>query len=146
MDEGDVRAAPYVLEDNVGFLLRQAGQRHLAIFAEHMPEQLTATQFAAIAKIREIGPCSQNRLGRLTAMDAATIKGVVDRLTLRGLLRAKPDPEDGRMLLISLSPAGRRLADRVIPAATEITRRTLAPLDEGEQAVLLDLLRRLTGA
>jgi DNA-binding MarR family transcriptional regulator len=78
-------------------------------------------------------------------MDAATIKGVVDRLKLRGLMRAKPDPEDGRMRLISLTPAGRRLADRVIPAATEITRRTLAPLGDAEQAVLLDLLRRLTG-
>jgi MarR family transcriptional regulator, lower aerobic nicotinate degradation pathway regulator len=142
----DVAALPYVLEDNVGFLLRQAGQRHLAIFAEHMPEQLTATQFATLSKIREIGPCSQNRLGRLTAMDAATIKGVVDRLTLRGLTRSKPDPEDGRMHLISLTPAGRRLADRVIPAAVEITARTLAPLDEAEQTVLIGLLRRLTNA
>ncbi len=140
----EMAALPYVLEENVGFLLRQAGQRHLAIFAEHMPEQLTATQFAALSKIREIGACSQNRLGRLTAMDAATIKGVVDRLTLRGLTRSNPDPEDGRMHLISLTPAGRDLADRVVPVAVEITARTLAPLNDAEQAVLLDLLRRLT--
>lgn len=137
---------PYVLEENVGFLLRQAGQRHLSIFAEHMPEQLTATQFAALAKIRELGACSQNRLGRLTAMDAATIKGVIDRLSLRGLTRSKPDPDDGRMHLVSLTPAGRRLTDSVVPAATEITARTLAPLDAAEQAMLLDLLRRLTNA
>ncbi len=142
----DIAVIPYVLEDNVGFVLRQAGQRHLAIFAEHMPEQLTATQFAALSKLREIGPCSQNRLGRLTAMDAATIKGVVDRLTLRGLTRSKADPEDGRMHLISLTQAGRSLADRVIPAAIEITERTLAPLDRAERAVLLELLRRLTNA
>lgn len=142
MPEGSA-AAGYVLDDNVGFLLRQAGQRHLAIFAERMPEQLTATQFAALAKIREIGPCSQNRLGRLTAMDAATIKGVVDRLALRGLMRAKADPEDGRMLLISLTPQGRRLADRAIPAAHEITRLTLAPLAEAERGLLLALLRKL---
>ena len=101
----------YVLDDHVGFLLRLAGQRHLAIFAEHMPEQLTATQFAALAKINEIGPCSQNRLGRLTAMDVATIKGVVDRLTARGLTRAEPDPQDGRMLLIFADP-GRPLHRR----------------------------------
>jgi DNA-binding MarR family transcriptional regulator len=138
-----IAALPYILEDHVGFLLRQAGQRHLAIFAEHMPEQLTATQFAALAKIREIGPCSQNRLGRLTAMDAATIKGVVDRLSLRGLTRADPDPEDGRMLLISLTEAGRTLADRLIPAAIDITERTLAPLDHRERTVLTGLLRRL---
>lgn len=137
---------PYVLEENVGFLLRQAGQRHLSIFAEHMPEQLTATQFAALAKIRELGACSQNRLGRLTAMDAATIKGVIDRLSLRGLTQSKPDPDDGRMHLVSLTPAGRRLTDSVVPAATEITTRTLAPLDAAEQATLLSLLRRLTNA
>jgi DNA-binding MarR family transcriptional regulator len=139
----EMTAPPYVLEENVGFLLRQAGQRHLAIFADHMPEQLTATQFAALSKIREIGACSQNRLGRLTAMDAATIKGVVDRLSLRGLTRSNPDPEDGRMHLISLTPAGRELADRVVPAAVEITARTLAPLTAAEQLVLLDLLRRV---
>ena len=140
----EMTALTYVLEENVGFLLRQAGQRHLAIFAEHMPEQLTATQFAALSKIREIGSCSQNRLGRLTAMDAATIKGVVDRLTLRGLTQSNPDPEDGRMHLISLTAAGQDLADRVIPVALEITARTLAPLSDAEQVLLLDLLRRLT--
>jgi len=31
--------------------------------------------------LTETGPCSQNLLGRLTAMDVATIKGVIDRLT-----------------------------------------------------------------
>ena len=142
----ELTALPYVLEENIGFLLRQAGQRHLAIFAEHMPEQLTATQFAALSKIREIGPCSQNRLGRLTAMDAATIKGVVDRLTARGLTQSKPDPEDGRMHLISLTAAGRDLADTVVPVALTITERTLAPLTPSEQKTLLGLLRRLTGA
>ncbi len=142
----EMTARPYVLEENVGFLLRQAGQRHLAIFAEHMPEQLTATQFAALAKIREMGACSQNRLGRLTAMDAATIKGVVDRLSLRGLTQSNPDPEDGRMHLISLTPAGRALTDQVIPAAMDITARTLARLTPSEQATLLDLLRRLTAS
>jgi DNA-binding MarR family transcriptional regulator len=142
----EAAARPYVLDENIGFLLRQAGQRHLAIFAEHMPEQLTATQFAALSKIREIGPCSQNRLGRLTAMDAATIKGVVDRLTLRGLTQSNPDPEDGRMHLISLTPAGRALTDQVIPVAVAITEHTLAPLTPVEQETLLTLLRRLTTA
>lgn len=136
----------YVLEHHVGFLLRQAAQRHLAIFSETMPEKLTATQFAALAKLREIGPCSQNRLGRLTAMDAATIKGVVDRLSARALLLCGPDPADGRMRLISLSVTGRSLADRAIPAAVEITRRTLAPLSGAEQASLLALLERLAEA
>ena len=73
-----------ILDDQVGFLLRQAQQRHTTIFAAGMIESLTPTQWAALAKLREVGDCSQYRLGRLTAMDAATIKGVVDRLTARG--------------------------------------------------------------
>lgn len=133
----------YVLEDNVGFLLRQAGQRHLAIFAAQMTGRLTATQFAAIAKLHETGPCSQNRLGRLTAMDAATIKGVVDRLVARGLLRAMPDPADARLRLISLTAEGSRLIDQALPVATDITERTLAPLDPAERTTLLSLLRKL---
>ena len=39
-------------------------------------------------------------------MDVATIKGVIDRLTARGLTETSPDPEDGRRLLVSLTRAG----------------------------------------
>ena len=87
-------------------MLRQAQQRHTTIFAAEMIEGLTPTQWAALAKLREVGACSQNHLGRLTAMDAATIKGVIDRLTARGFTATRPDPRDGRRLLVALTPAG----------------------------------------
>ena len=64
-----------------------------------------------MAKLNEAGPCSQNQLGQLTAMDVATIKGVIDRLTARGLTETGPDPEDGRRLLVSLTRAGAQLAE-----------------------------------
>ena len=41
----------YRLEDQVGFYLRRAGQRHAAIFAEHMTDELTPTQWAALVKL-----------------------------------------------------------------------------------------------
>ena len=63
----------YRLEDQVGFLLRRANQRHTAIFAEGMPYGLTPPPFAALVKLGDEQGCSQNRLGRLTAMDVATI-------------------------------------------------------------------------
>ena len=55
----------YVLNEQVGFLLRVAMQRHTTIFTSRMIEELTQTQFAALAKLLEAGPCSQNHLGRL---------------------------------------------------------------------------------
>src|SRR5438128_11177133 len=108
---------PYVLEEQIGFILRQVWQRHATIFAREIGINLTPTQWAALAKLVETGPCSQNQLGRLTAMDVATIKGVIDRLTARGLTETGPDPADARRLVVSLTRAGQQLADVAAPKA-----------------------------
>jgi DNA-binding MarR family transcriptional regulator len=137
------RDEPYVLDEQVGFALRQAQQRHTTIFAAQMIEDLTPTQWAALAKLKEVGDCSQNHLGRLTAMDAATIKGVIDRLTARGFTMVRPDPRDGRRLVVALTPTGSDLYDRAAPIAAHITEKTLEPLDADERSTLVALLRRL---
>ena len=134
---------PYVLDEQIGFILRQVWQRHTAIFARDIGTNLTPTQWAALSKLAETGPCSQNQLGRLTAMDVATIKGVIDRLSARGLTETSQDPEDGRRLLVSLTRAGQQLAEKVAPHALAITRETLAPLDVKEREMLMGLLNKL---
>jgi DNA-binding MarR family transcriptional regulator len=133
----------YVLDEQIGFILRQVWQRHTAIFAREIGTNLTPTQWAALSKLAETGACSQNQLGRLTAMDVATIKGVIDRLTARGLTETSADPEDGRRLLVSLTRAGQQLADKLAPNALAITRETLAPLDARERETLMALLNKL---
>ncbi|TFV49127.1 MarR family winged helix-turn-helix transcriptional regulator [Bradyrhizobium niftali] len=134
---------PYVLDEQVGFILRQVWQRHSSIFSRDIGTNLTPTQWAALSKLAETGPCSQNQLGRLTAMDVATIKGVIDRLTARGLTETSQDPEDGRRLLVSLTRAGQQLAEKLAPNALAITRETLAPLDAKEREMLMALLNKL---
>ena len=86
----------YVLDEQIGYLLRLAGQRHAAIFQSLISEGLTPTQFSTLIRISEHGQVSQNHLGRLAAMDVATIKGVVDRLKAKALVIARPDPGDKR--------------------------------------------------
>ncbi|MGY3036818.1 DNA-binding MarR family transcriptional regulator [Bradyrhizobium sp. USDA 4354] len=134
---------PYVLDEQVGFILRQVWQRHSSIFARDIGTNLTPTQWAALSKLAETGACSQNQLGRLTAMDVATIKGVIDRLTARGLTETSQDPEDGRRLLVSLTRAGQQLAEKLAPNALAITRETLAPLEAKERETLMALLNKL---
>ncbi len=135
----------YALEDQVGHLLRRANQRHAAIFFKGLNAlQLTPTQFAALVKIGDEEEVSQNRLGRLTAMDPATILGVVKRLDGRKLVASRPDPEDRRRSLWRLSDGGRRLLERAIPIARRITRDTLAPLNNSERRAFLNLLRKLS--
>ncbi len=133
----------YVLNEQVGFLLRVAMQRHTSIFMSRMIEGLTQTQFAALAKLFEAGPCSQNHLGRLIYLDAATIKGVVDRLLARGFVTAGHDPQDRRRRAVTLTPSGRRVTEAAIAVAAEITAQTLATLSAEEQRAVVRLLKKL---
>jgi DNA-binding MarR family transcriptional regulator len=135
--------AGYILDDQVGFILRQAQQRHTNIFASLMIEELTPTQWAVLAKLKESGPCSQNLLGRQTAMDAATVKGVIDRLTKRGITATTADPADGRRLLVALRREGVEICERAEPMAQRITNATLEPLTASEREIFVSLLRRL---
>jgi len=136
-------AVPYRLDDQVGFLLRRATQRHLSIFSRTI-DGLTPMQFATLAKLSEAGALSQNALGRLVAMDGATIKGVVDRLGRNGLVSTENDKTDRRRTIVSLSKKGRNLLAELIKAAETISDETLSPLSETEQAVFLHLLRKVT--
>jgi len=142
-DQRQKNSAVYLLEEQVGFLLRVAMQRHSTIFTSEIMSNLTAPQFSALVKLQQEGPLSQNHLGRLIYLDVATIKGVVERLRTRGLVTSKDDPRDARRHMIALTPAGRRLVEAAIPIAGQITEKTLAPLSDKEQATLLHLLKKL---
>ncbi len=133
----------YQLDDQVGYLLRLANQRHAAIFQSHAFGDLTPTQFSALIRLAEHGKCSQNQLGRLASMDIATIKGVVDRLRQKGLVHTEPSPEDKRRSLISLSKQGAAIIDDLTRAGQQITKETLAPLSASEQRTLVKLLNKL---
>ena len=132
----------YALDDQVGYVLRRVTQRHLAIFSQAIPE-VTTRQFAVLARLAELGPQSQSHLGRAAAMDAATIKGVVDRLVRQGLVATTADPDDRRRLTVALSEAGQSLYRRTFAAALQVSRQTLEPLNAAEQTLLLGLLARL---
>jgi DNA-binding MarR family transcriptional regulator len=132
----------YRLDEQIGFLLRKANQRHLAIFARHIPD-LTPPQFAALAKLWEVGETSQNQLGQLVAMDAATVKGVIDRLRARGLVELAEHESDRRRIVVSLSAEGRAMIGALVKEAAEITAETVEPLTPREAATLVRLLAKL---
>lgn len=140
---GDMPAG-YVLEDQIGHLIRRAHQRHTALFMAMIgDEQVTTTQYAALVKLYEMGELSQNHLGRLTAMDPATIQGVIRRLTARKLIAHRPDRNDKRRRCLSLTQAGRDLVDRLLANGPKVSKATLDPLSPDEQRQIIALLKRL---
>jgi len=135
--------ASYQLDEQVGYLLRLVSQRHALIFQDNISEDLTPTQFSALVRVAEHGKLSQNQLGRLSAMDTATIKGVVDRLRQKGLLETNSDPKDKRRFIVSLTDAGAAIVENLRRDGKVISEATLAPLKPAEQKRLLDLLRKM---
>ena len=134
----------YLLEEQVGHLLRRAHQRATSIFlGEFGDGQPTPTQWAALVKLGGHGALSQNRLGRMTAMDPATIQGVIRRLVERRLIARRADRADRRRSVLTLTPAGRDLVAAHRAAAVRISDATLEPLTARQRAQFLDLLKRL---
>jgi DNA-binding MarR family transcriptional regulator len=134
----------YQVEEQIGHLLRRAHQRASAVFQSHFgPEQITPTQFAALAKLKDETELSQNYLGRLTAMDPATIQGVTRRLIERGFVQTRADKTDRRRMLLRLTATGEDLINRLIPLGIDVTANTLEPLSSEERAMIVKLLHKL---
>jgi DNA-binding MarR family transcriptional regulator len=139
----DEQTHTYHLDEQVGYWLRLASQRHTMIFAGLMAHKLTPMQFSTLIRLAENQQCSQNQLGRLAGMDVATIKGVVDRLVHKGLIETKPDQQDKRRSVISLSEAGQSLVVSLHELGAQITAETLELLTATERKTLLKLLKKI---
>lgn len=134
----------YQLDDQVGYLLRLANQRHAVIFQSLAPEGLTSMQFAALVRLAEVGECSQNLLGRMVSMDVATTKGVIDRLHAKELVSISRDPNDQRRSTIRPTQRALDMIGTLHAAGHRITEDTLAPLNARERETLLRLLHKIT--
>ncbi|MGE4371913.1 MAG: MarR family winged helix-turn-helix transcriptional regulator [Xanthobacter sp.] len=134
----------YDLDEQVGFVMRKAYQRHLTILSERMAGELTAMQFSTLFRlINAEGPVSQNALGRMVAMDAATTKGVVSRLQARGLICMEQDQVDRRRYLLTATDQGRALVAELMPRMVDVSEETLSPLNARERKTFMKLLLRL---
>jgi DNA-binding MarR family transcriptional regulator len=142
--QGNDPADSYRLEEQVGYWLRRAYQRHMAIFAGIMSDlDLTSMQFAALVKLRELKAVSQTELGRLIGIDRATISGVVARLKRRDLVLYKPDPLDKRSRIIALTPAGESLLADSMRRIGRVTEQTLEPIGAAERDSLRTILQKM---
>lgn len=143
--DSDDSLQAFVLEEQVGHLLRKANQRATAIF-QSQPSlgDMTMPQFLTLVKLQEKGEVSQNSLGRLIGMDAATMQGVVRRLTERGWIIREADARDRRRVRLTLTEEGRGALAASLDAARRANDQTLAPLTPREQQTFMRLLKRVS--
>ncbi|HEJ7973559.1 TPA: winged helix-turn-helix transcriptional regulator [Serratia marcescens] len=134
----------YHFTEQVGHLLRKVYQRHVAIFQQNVGDsQLTAVQFITLCAVRDMGPSSLTELVQVTAVDQATIRGIVERLKVRDLITVTPDPIDRRKVVVGLTAAGGALLAETVPQAAKITELTFGTLNPAERIALIFLLNKM---
>ncbi|MCB8889184.1 MarR family winged helix-turn-helix transcriptional regulator [Vreelandella malpeensis] len=134
----------YDFSEQVGHLLRKAYQRHIAIFQRHVAEkQLTAIQFVTLCTVMERGPSSLTDIVNATAIDPATLRGVIKRLKAREWVRLSTDPRDQRKVMVVITEPGEALVEEMVPEAKRISDATMANLNPAEQVALMHLLDKM---
>src|SRR5712692_10857035 len=63
-------------------------------------------------------PLPMSRLADTLSCDASNVTGLVDRLESRGLVRRQSSPQDRRVKMLQLTPAGKRLRVQLLREAT----------------------------
>ena len=119
-------------EDSPGLLLWQVTNRwQAAQRAALKPHGLTHVQFVLLASLAWLaadGPVTQRQLADHAATDPMMTSQVLRALEDRGLITRLPHPTDKRARALTVTPAGRTLADEAVAAAEDCDAAFFAPL------------------
>jgi DNA-binding MarR family transcriptional regulator len=85
-----------------------------------------------------------SRLARTLSCDASNVTGLVDRLERDGLVERRPSPDDRRVKVLALTPAGSRLRAELLRQMTD-SQHSLGRLTPDERKALVRILERLLG-
>jgi DNA-binding MarR family transcriptional regulator len=114
----------------LGRLHRISARLQRQVEAWLAPLDLTWESFSLILTLRRSGPPFALRptdLYQESLLTSGAITNRIDRVEQQGLVRRRPDPSDGRVTVVELTAAGRRLADR----AAEVHFQSLAKIFSG---------------
>ena len=139
----ELDASPIGVIGRISRLARELEQRLETVYRE---QGLENGWYDVLATLRRAGPPYRLRPTEFTNALMLTSSGTtkrLDRLEHAGLITRRPDPEDRRGTLITLTDAGLKLVDSASEAHLENERRLLRALTDAERRRLADLLRKL---
>ena len=138
------RPQPVQLDAQPGHAIRRLHQISVGIFHQETEDlNVTPVQYAILQTVRDQPGCDQRTLAGRIALDTSTTAGVVDRLEARGLLRRRVSPEDRRVRLLALTPAGELLLAQTLPGMERTQERILEPLNPEQRQQFMALLLQL---
>jgi len=137
-------ARTYTVQDSVGYLMRHGAslmrEELEAAFANH---GFTFVQWVTMMRVRDNPALTAGDLCRDLHHDSGAFTRVLDQLENRGLIRRERSETDRRVVLLHLTPDGRRVVETLLPIVVDRLNHALAEFSAAEVATLAKLLRRL---
>ncbi len=100
--EPDVTEVAAALRVSIGLLLRRLRQVR--------PDgELSLPETSALARLDRSGPATSSALAKLEQISPQSMGATLAALEARGLVERRPDPEDGRRAVLSLTSAGQQV-------------------------------------
>ncbi len=104
---------------------------------------LSQQQFVVLKQIEERGPLSQKEVCSALLYEKSNVSKAVSRLSHLGLITASHSPEDGRVVVLEITPAGRKVVDECMAGFKEWNSAWAGRLSPAEIRGALRLLRKL---
>jgi DNA-binding MarR family transcriptional regulator len=140
-DDLNAEAVAAVLLASVGVLVRRV---------HHVPVDggLTMPERTALSLLDRSGPTTSSALAREVQITAQAMGATIAALRARGLVERRPDPGDGRRVVLTVTDAGRQALKDKRNARTELIARALtggafSPVELDQLAAAAPLLERL---
>ncbi|MDX3851837.1 MarR family winged helix-turn-helix transcriptional regulator [Streptomyces sp. AK02-01A] len=132
---------------NLGAHIKRADQAIMARKAEALRGlDLTVPQCRVLGFLVGGAAKSCTQLSREALVTSQTMTGIVKNLEAKGLVERRTSPDHGRVVLVSLTPAGIETARRASVLSDTIERGVLDALSDGDHALLIRLLDRVAEA
>jgi MarR family 2-MHQ and catechol resistance regulon transcriptional repressor len=124
-------------------LMRAAESVAARLFQRGTFGDLTPSQFAVLEALYHLGPLCQSEIGSKLLKSGGNITLVVDNLEKQALVRRERTADDRRMVMVSLTPAGRERIGQLLPEHVAAIVQEMSALAPDEQRGLGELCRTL---
>lgn len=122
-------------------LLREMAAAELPVLTAH---GVTMWGYSVLSALDRSSIRTQAALAEAIGADKTRIISTLDELQRHGLIERAPDPDDRRVRLLSITPAGRELKDVVQAEIQRGEERWLGELTADDRKAFLRVLRQLT--
>jgi MarR family transcriptional regulator for hemolysin len=135
---------PLLRETSVGYMTNLAGRLLVRELEQRLaPLGLSPAHMPVLLALETTDSLPQKALAERAGVEQPTMTATLNRMERDGLVLRIPNPEDGRSMLVALTPLARARLPEVEKAASAINAMVLEPFSAAERAQLFSLLGRM---